>query len=366
MADAPASPPSDKPKRLLDFWSIGWVLLLSLVMCAVVVWMWFTRLPQRLPTVGDGHRVATYLFDLSTTLVPRDEIIAAGFPKDGLPAMVDPPIFTRDEAEVYAAELRKAHQGKFLVEGDRVIGVSINGQARAYPISILNWHEVVNDTLGGVPIAVTYNPLCDSAVVFDRRVSDEVLTFGVSGLVYNSNLLMYDRRVGGKGESLWSQLQFRAISGPAAARGDRLTLAPAALMHWADWLAWHADTSVLAPDRSRSKIYKRTYQPYFGNDQLRFAVSSLPPDKLPRKTPILALRSGDAWRVFKWPDALEAAGNAGLEFPTIVDGSEVRIHVRQKPDVMWATRADGEPLQTVSALWFAWYAMQSERAAARP
>lgn len=361
MVESVVAKPGGPPNRLLDFWSIGWVLLLALAMCVGVVWMWFTRLPQRMPTVGDGRRVASYQFDLSTSLIPSDEIVAAGFPKDGLPAMVEPAVFTRDEAELYARELRKAHQGKFLVDGDRVIGVCINGAARAYPISILNWHEVVNDTLGGVPIVVTYNPLCDSAVVFERRVGGETLTFGVSGLVYNSNLLMYDRQPGGKGESLWSQLQFRAVTGPAAARGERLTLVPAALLHWADWQAAHPDASVLAPDRSRSKIYKRTYQPYFGDDKLRFDVSPLPPDRLPRKTPVLAVRAGDAWRVFKWPEILrDSELNKSPDLPTTIDGVQVRLHVRRKPDVMWATREDGEPLQTVSALWFAWYAMHSD------
>lgn len=355
VAEVPNAAP---PRRLLDFWSVGWVFLLALLMCAAVVWLWYTRLPQRAYTVGDGRHADTYRFDLNTLLVPREEIIAAGFPKDGLQAMVNPAAFSVDEAEAYSKQLRSAHQGKFLVDGDRIIGVVLNGEARAYPISILNWHEVVNDTLGGTPIAVTYNPLCDSAVVFDRRVGDETLTFGVSGLVYNSNLLMFDRRPAGAQphESLWSQLQFRAVAGPAAGASTPLTLIPARVMHWHDWLAEHPQTTVLSPDRTRSQIYRRTYAPYFGDDNLRFHVAPLPADDLPRKTPVLAVRLADCWHVFKLPEVRAACDASGV-WKTTVDGVALELHTRGNPDVLWATRADGEPLQTINTLWFAWYAM---------
>ena len=118
--------------------------------------------------------------------------------------------------------------GRFLVPGDLVIGLSLHGEARAYPLEILALHEVCNDTLGGEPILVTYQPLCDSAVVFERRVDGHTREFGVSGLLYNSNLLMYDRHPEQpQDESLWSQLQFRALAGPAAAQ--HATLRPRAV-----------------------------------------------------------------------------------------------------------------------------------------
>ena len=121
--------------------------------------------------------------------------------------------------------INKAQRGKFLVPRDDVIGVVVNGQARAYPVRFMIWHEIVNDTLGGVPIAVTYNFLTDSVAVFERTIGDEVHTFGESGLVYRSNLVLYDRRPGQRGESLWSQMGERAIAGPAS--GTPLVRIPA-------------------------------------------------------------------------------------------------------------------------------------------
>ena len=120
------------------------------------------------------------------------------------------------------------------------VTVTLNGESRAYPLLVMQCHEIANDTLGGVPIAVTYNPLCDSVVVFDRRVGDEVLEFGVSGLLYSSNMLMFDRRPDALGESLWCQLLGRAISGPLV--DTPLAVLDAAVTDWAGWLADHPGT----------------------------------------------------------------------------------------------------------------------------
>jgi hypothetical protein len=140
-------------------------------------------------------------FDLSQAIIPKDEIRNGGPGKDGIPALTDP--------RTLAAEAVKT-----LKPEDRVVGVLIDGEACAYPLSILTWHEVINDTVGGQPLAVTYCPLCDSVAVFNRNTSAGVKEFGVSGLLYNSNVLMFDR--GGQPEGLWSQLGAKAMSGPSA------------------------------------------------------------------------------------------------------------------------------------------------------
>jgi hypothetical protein len=352
---------ASRRERLFTFWSGGWTLLLAAVLAGGVLAYWAARLPLRTPSRGNGRHVDSYQFDLSHARIPVDEIYAAGFPKDGLPAMTAPAVLTGAELVRFAKDLQRGHQGKFLVSHDRVIGVEIAGQARAYPLKILNWHEVVNDTLGGTPIVVAYNPLCDSATVFERRQDGETLEFGVSGLVYNSNLLMYDRRPGGEGESLWSQLKFQAVAGPAAERSAALTLVPARVAYWGEWEAAHPATTVLAPDPNRWKLYKRTYEPYFGTDELRFAVRPLPPaDNLPRKTPVLAVWGGQSWHVFKQPQVEAHVDEQGV-WRTMAGQTAVRVHLRRTlPTVMWAEREDGAPLQTVNAFWFAWHAMHGE------
>jgi hypothetical protein len=276
------------------------------------------------PRVGDGKDPATYGFDLTTTLVPRGEIVASGMSKNGLKAMDLPALITADALE----PIRRERKSAYLVSGDRVIGVEIEGRARAYPIRVMNWHEVVNDTLGGRAIAVTYSPLCDAVVVFDRDVEGETLRFGVSGLLYNSNTLMYDARPAGSKESLWSQLQFRAVVGPAAAAGESLKIVPSYLGVWSDWLRRHPATTILAPEgKEMFERYKvDVYGTYFDSPRLRFPVRPLPPD-LPK------------W--YKEPVEVDSAGAVTLL--SSFDRGVVIPHTSQ-----------------AHALYFAWYAMHPE------
>lgn len=311
----PARHPADRSARKLDFASGGWVILLAIVLgVGIVAWRLVLTQPYRGGVaIGDGHDVASYGFDLSNLAVPSEQLVAAGFPKDGLPVLVDPPTIA---AAALDPKQRLGGVQK-LVPHDRVVGVAINGEARAYPLWILACHEVCNDDLGGVPILVTYNPLCDSVVVFDRRVANETLTFGISGLLYNSNLVLYDRRDTPDTESLWPQLAFRAIAGPAADRDAQLTLLPAALTDWETWHAAHPETSIILPDPNRYRLYRRdSYSVYFSTDKLRFPVAPLPEDDgHPLKTPVCATRGVDGtWRVELYPDATIVLGN-GATWP---------------------------------------------------
>jgi hypothetical protein len=315
--------------RLLDWGSGGLWLFIAALMCLSVVVLWWQRVSAFEPPPGDGRNPATYGFDLSTCLVSQDLLVGGGFAKDAMPAMVDPEILTIAESEALERQLRKTHQGKLLVDSDRVIGVTIGDEARAYPLKTLNWHEVVNDTLGGVPIVVTYHPLCDSAVVFDRRVNDEVREFHVSGLLYESNLVMFDAQEDPSQESLWCQLQFRAIAGPAAEAGATLVVLPAVVTTWGAWHAQYPETTILGIDRSRSRIYKKNYEPYFDSDDLLFPVDPPPPaDGPPAKTRIIAVRGAAGWQVM--------------------------------PAAEYALPLDGCDAPTVHAFWFAWHAQHPD------
>jgi len=126
-------------------------------------------------------------FDLRNLTIPMDQLLHGGPPKDGIPALTEP-------------KTVRVARADFLLPDDRIVAVTKNDESRAYPIRLLNWHEIVNDTLGGVPIAVVYCPLCDSVTVVDRRMDGAALEFGVSGMLYQSNVLMYDRTH----NALWS------------------------------------------------------------------------------------------------------------------------------------------------------------------
>jgi hypothetical protein len=139
-----------------------------------------------------------------------------------------------------------------------VIALEINGDARAYPLAILTWHEIANDVVGGVPVAVTFCPLCNSAIVFDRRVGDETLRFGVSGLLRNSDMVMWDDRT----QSFWQQFTGEGIVG--AYTGVELEIIPSLVIGFGTFADEYPDGTVLSRDTGRTRSYGAN--PYVGYD----------------------------------------------------------------------------------------------------
>jgi hypothetical protein len=170
---------------------------------------------------------------LPAPLVDPHEIISGGPPPDGIPS-IDRPTFL------------KAGDVGFLRDGEPVLSLRVGDDARAYPVQILIWHEVVNDTVGGVPVAVSYCPLCNSAIAYDRRLGDRVLEFGTSGRLYHSALVMYDRQT----QSLWSHFSGQAIAGVLT--GAQLRLFPVSTVSWAEWRRANPDGWTCRTIRSSS------------------------------------------------------------------------------------------------------------------
>jgi hypothetical protein len=180
---------------------------------------------------------------LSPDRLPVSDVeLVVGAARDLIPAIVDP-AFGRDwsgiELDARTADGTKRIRPR-LAGDDPVVGVERDGEARAYPLRLLNWHEVVNETFAGAML-VTYCPLCRSALVADRTVGGRAATFGVSGLLFRGNLVLYDDHT----ESLWSQVAATAIQGPET--GSRLTVGPSTLTTWDVWREDHPATSVLLP-----------------------------------------------------------------------------------------------------------------------
>ena len=338
--------------RMLTFRSGGWVLLLAGACTLAILIM--VVMEMSLPLIGRRGDLASYGFDLTTCLIPQDQIVTGGLRKDALRALVDPAVIDGNEITDLNAQL----YGKYLVSSDRVIGVEINGESRAYPLLVLNCHEIVNDTLGGVAIAVTYNPLCDSIVVFERDVAGETLQFGVSGLLYNSNLMMFDRRPDAQGESLWSQLLGRAIAGPASEVGRELALVPASVIRWAEWLALHPQTTVLALDSKMFKRYKDTsYENYFLTPTLWFDVEpSLPESELATKERMLIVEVASQRRVYPLSVIAEQANEAG-RWTDSLGGVDVEFVCTTDPRTVSVASTNGGNIITRYAMWFAWHAM---------
>lgn len=351
----------DRNQRLLDLRSGGWAILGGVLICIVFFSVFFYKAISNQGTaVGDKRNPETYGFDFAHSVIPIQQIVAAGMPKDGLETIDNPTVITPPDV----LKINESERGKYLVTSDRVIGVVIGGKARAYPLRVLNWHEIVNDSLGGRDIAVTYNPLCDSAVVFDRAVNGEVLDFGVSGLLYNSNLLMYDRRPQGEGESLWSQLLFKAVTGPAA--GQELDVIPFTLVSWEEWQKQHPDTDVIAPKEAYKKRYKSDpYNSYFSTESIKFSAEPLPSeDSVPLKTPVVVLGSRELQKAFTYSAIASAGFPADLNsnnFQTEVDRIPFSLIHNQNPSfVDVQINATAEDAVVAYSFWFAWYAMHPD------
>ena len=275
-------------------------------------------------------------FALSNATIPRDEI-RGGALKDGIPSLTNPKLLAAADVD-------------FLESDDRVIGVVFGDDARAYPLKILEYHEVVNDHVGGIPLAVTYCPLCDSAAVFDRRHPDGDLEFGISGLLYNSNVLIYNRKKG-EGESLWSQLMGTAVSGPNV--GDQLKVLPLELTTWADWSARHPESRVLSSETGHGRNYAiSAYVDYFSSPNLLSPVK--PSDaRLPKKTPVLGVWTKNAWRAY--PLSAFTDESEPRQFEQKLDDRRFTIGYHPKARSLRIIR-DDDGVRWMYAYWFAWYA----------
>jgi hypothetical protein len=222
--------------------------------------------------------------DFSQHSVPFSEIESGGPPKDGIPAIDTPRFVTVDEVD-------------FLEDVEPVILVDLDGAKRAYPIQILIWHEIVNDELDGTPLSVTFCPLCNTAIVFDRRVDGRLLDFGTTGNLRNSDLVMYDRQT----ESWWQQFSGEAIVGEL--NGTKLTQLPARIVPWSELRRDHADAEVLArPGDVKTPgdptLRERPYgsNPYTGYDDVSsppfFPAQNLDDVRLQPKERVVFLESG--------------------------------------------------------------------------
>lgn len=216
-------------------------------------------------------------------IIPLDRIKGGGPPKDGIPS-IDNPVF---------ATVEDAH---FMSNSDTVIGLEIDGEARAYPLFILVWHEIVNDIVGSVPVSVTYCPLCYTNQVFERIVDGKVVEFGTSGKLYNSNLLMYDRLT----DSYWSQALRMAVKGELT--GYKLNLVPFDVITWGDWKKIHPDTLVLTTDTGHIRSYATDpYGDYYTESRIIFPVENND-DRMHPKEIILGFSLEGTYKAYKQSD----------------------------------------------------------------
>ena len=278
-------------------------------------------------------------FILNNLLIPLDEIKKGGPPRDGIPS-IDAPQFTTAE---YA---------QFISPEEEVLGVVVNGKAKAYPIKIMDRHEIVNDKFNGTPAVVSYCPLCGSGMTFSALVNDERKTFGVSGLLYNSDVLLYDRET----ESLWSQIKMQAVSGKAS--GQKLDLIATTQTTWQDWSERYPNTLILTTKTGYGFDYdQQAYAKYRTNSRLMFPVNK-ESKKLAKKDKVIGVEINGQYKAYP----LKTLRKATSPIKDQLNGNTLLIHYNKEADSAYITNKKGEVIPATTLYWFAWYAFHPETA----
>ena len=335
---------------------------------------WKGELFSRIDTAYQG-----ILSSDATVKLPLREVLWGGVTFDGIPVIDDP-------------AMAEAHAARFMNDTDTVFGVSLGGEQRAYPVKVLSWHELLNDTVGGEPVTLSFCTLCGSGILYSAvDENGERLMFGTSGLLYRSNKLMFDRAT----QSLWSNLTGEAVVGERAAEGATLTMLPMTLTRWDIWRQRHPDTTVMNADPA---VAQRTGYRYVEGaaDEARAGVE-FPvwrhSDVLERNARVYALRINGEAKAYpleklrsrrlvhdtlggldivllldQESGAVRAFERRGLTFGLPVRGSLSRLH--GVDGSMWTMTEDGlvpeaggEMLPRIPghvAFWFGWYAFYPE------
>ena len=270
-----------------------------------------------------------------------EEVTWGGVPYDGIPSLDHPKLIAAAEAG-------------YLRDDDLVFSVEIDGDARAYPLRIMGWHEMFNEVIGGVPLALAYCTLCGSGILFETQIEgrDEPLVFGSSGLLYRSNKLMFDRET----NSLWNQFTGRPVVGPLVGSGIELKIRPVAITSWSRWREGHPETRVLSLETGHSRDYGpgAVYRDYFASPGLMFPAA-VDQSRLLQKGYVFGIRGLGAAKA--WP--LEAfAGGAVIndavgprEVVLIGDAATRTVRAYRRGGRRFEAGADDGSLRSGDGLW---------------
>lgn len=374
-------------ERLLTIRSGGWVLLLAFVIgifiTLYVVVPAMVKISNRPP--GDLESPATYGFVLDGPGFDADALVTAQLHRDMAAPIVDPERVDHEWVTTWNEENR----GKYLVDSDVVIGVSIGGEARAYPLSWMTFHEVANDVVGGTPVLVVVNPLSRAMAVYARTVGDRVAEFGTAGLLLENTMLLYERRRGDDGallvgeETLWHPVTGAALTGAPSEAEAVLERLPLVVTQYGDWRMRHPETTVAARDERLYKQYAETnYDRYWLTSKLEYPLSQDPPADLEPKDFCLVVPdgAGPGRDLIVPSDRIEAFATRAIDPETgeavarprwkgRPDQTEedpprrwiletplgpIAAEKREDPEAYTLRGVDGSPLPHVQAFWFAW------------
>jgi hypothetical protein len=276
-------------------------------------------------------------FNLENSIIPISEIMDGGPPKDGIPSIDNPKFMKVSETK--------------LDNEDRILGVFENGIAKAYPIMILNYHEIVNDYFGNKPVVITFCPLCGSGIAFNAEIKGNPTSFGVSGLLYNSDVLLYDRET----ESLWSQLLFKAVSGSLV--NTELQVLVTANTTWGSWLKKHPNSVVLSEETGYKRDYSiNPYPDYSKSSSLYFPVAE-EDERFHPKEMVIGLEILGKFKAYPFSELKKLKS---IVLNDTFQGKKVVINYDSKSDSAEITDEEGNIIPAVTNFWFAWIAFHPE------
>jgi|GEM_PF-168214 len=282
---------------------------------------------------NSGRDPALNGFALTNSSINLLDILSGGPPRNGIPALTNPSFVSISEAT-------------YMSDTDILLSVTVGDETRAYPFRILNWHEVANDRIGDDYFVVTYCPLCGTGIAFEAEVNGRVRNFGVSGLLFQNNLLMFDRET----ESLWSQFALRSVTGPMIGTGLKWKFSEQ--MIFADWKAKYPNGKILSDNTGHNRRYDiDPYSEYFASDGPLFRTNNPIRDDLPAKEWVWGITVGDASKAYPL-----ARLPASVAIRDTVGGVELElVHDIAARSVAVTVVSSGEPLDNgVGAFWFSW------------
>ena len=271
-----------------------------------------------------------------------EEITWGGVRVDGIPALDDP-------------KLVGAAEQTYLRDDDLVFGVEINGDVRAYPLRIMGWHEMFNETIGGVPVALASCTLCGSGILFETAVAGrgKPFVFGSSGFLYRSNKLMFDRET----DSLWNQFTGEPVTGPLANSGIKLKIRPVAITSWRDWRAQHPATRVLSIATGFNRNYGSgvVYKDYFASPELMFPTNVRDESVLKRKDYVFGIREfgvAKAWPLSAFAKRRVINDTIGdRKIVLIGDATTRTVRAYERSDVSFNVSDNGEVRDGTGTRW---------------
>lgn len=317
----------------------GTILLVVLCIFSIVVSAQEEGPAEKLPELTEMEKEqGIMLTELGVKyIVDPADIVSGGPPMDGIPSIDDPKFVTVEDADGWIAD------------NELVLGLIYRNTTRVYPLQIMTWHEIVNEEIEGEPVLITYCPLCGSGIAYERTLNGEAVEFGTSGKLYNSNLVMYDRKT----NSYWTQIGGQAIVGELTG----MELAPISIdtVPWREWKAAHPDSEVLSRHTGFDRPYGNDpYGSYYENSYVFFPLEN-EDNTIHPKTVIFGVEINDTFKAYREDDLIEMG-----VIEDNVAGRDIIIKRDEGGIVTITDQEANEEIVKERDFWFAWYAFHPE------